>query len=672
MSGPTARRLILGTAGHIDHGKTALVRALTGVDTDRLAEEKERGITIDLGFAELGFEELGFEDVGPAASDATDGARAAVRFGIVDVPGHEGFVRNMLAGATGMDVAMLVVAADDGVMPQTREHLAILELLDVRRLVVVLSKCDVADPDWADLVEEEVRDAVAATRFAGAPIVRTSATAGTGLDDLRRVLLVAAGDVGRDADDVLLLPLDRVFTIRGTGTVVTGTLVSGRIGVGDTVRIRPGSLEARVRGLQSHGQEAPTAEAGARVAVALSGAGVEVEALARGQAVVAEPRWEASRMLTARLRMIRGTEWSLEDGQRVRVHLGTAEVMARCSVLEGAPDGSETGPGGDRALGPGEDGWVQLRLESPVVARVGMRLVIRAWSPVTTIGGGVVAETHAPRRRGPPDADLARDLADRIAGDSGARLRSALRAHGARGIHTDLIPVRTGLPPREAAEVLATELGEGAVRAGDGTIFGREVVRVFTRRVLDATAALHEAEPFRAGIDVAHARSLAPGGSHEGFADAALAAANGKELVVDAGFVRLREFAPSLSDDQRALMERVATFYEGVGLEAPETTDVPPELADDPAFHTILDTLERDGRLVRLDDRTRIDRATLDAAISRVSEAFGGRADLGPTDFREVIPVSRRYLLPILEHLDRRGITRFEGGVRAVRGEPDD
>jgi selenocysteine-specific elongation factor len=649
MSARSIRRLILGTAGHIDHGKTALVRALTGVDTDRLAEEKERGITIDLGFADL--------------------ADGDVRFGIVDVPGHEGFVRNMLAGATGMDVAMLVVAADDGVMPQTREHLAILELLDVRRLVVVLTKCDVADSDWADLVEEEVRDTIAATRFAGAAIVRTSAIAGTGLDELREALLAAAADVVRDARDTLLLPVDRVFTIRGTGTVVTGTLVSGRIAVGDTVRIRPGSAEARVRGLQSHGADAESAEAGARVAVALAGQGVDVDALGRGQALVAEPRWEASRMLTVRLRMVRRTEWTLADGQRVRVHLGTAEVMARCALLDRGPgDASEGAP---RELGPGEEGWVQLRLESAAVARVGMRLVIRAWSPVTTIGGGVVAELRSERRRGPIGGDVAANLEGRIAPDEAVRVRAALESHGARGVHVDLLPVSTGLPPDTVAQVLASGPFKQAARAGDGTVFSADTVRHFQRRVREAAATLHAAEPFRAGLDVAHARSLAPGDAHAAFADAALTVAVAAgDLVVEAGVVRLPDFVPSLSDVQRELMKRVASFYEAAGLEPPGLDGVPEDIRGDPAFHTILEMLERDGHLVRIDDGTRIDRSALDAAIDRVREAFTGRGDLGPTDFREVIPVSRRYLLPILEVLDRRGVTRFEGGVRRVEEDP--
>ncbi|MDT8369327.1 MAG: selenocysteine-specific translation elongation factor, partial [Longimicrobiales bacterium] len=285
------RRLILGTAGHIDHGKTALVRALTGVDTDRLAEEKARGITIDLGFAEL----------------ADDG----MSFGVVDVPGHEGFVRNMLAGITGIDLALLVVAAEEGVMPQTREHVAILDLLGVRRVIVALTKVDLVEPEWVDLVEEEVRELLEPTGFAAAPMVRTSVESGEGIEALRRGLREAA-EVAEapDEDDVTLLPVDRVFTVRGTGTVVTGTLVSGRIRVGEGVRVIPGGLEARVRGLQLHGGDVEVAGAGARVAVALAGEGVAPEAVERGRALVTEPLWEASSMLTVRVRVLPDTGWS--------------------------------------------------------------------------------------------------------------------------------------------------------------------------------------------------------------------------------------------------------------------------------------------------------------------------------------------------------------------------
>jgi selenocysteine-specific elongation factor len=333
------RRLILGTAGHIDHGKTALVKALTGVDTDRLKEEKERGITVDLGFAELI-------------------PREGVRFGVVDVPGHEGFIRNMLAGATGIDVALLVVAADEGVMPQTREHLSIMRLLAVPQLVVAVSKADLVEGEWLDLVMEEIRDLLDDSPYASASLVPVSSVTGQGLEklsDLLGALGLEAGD--RGAGDVARLPLDRVFTVRGAGTVVTGTLWTGALRVAGRVHILPGDREARIRSLQVHGHSVEEAKAGERVAVGLTGSRISHLDLSRGQTLVEEEGWTTSHMLTCRLSVLPGTGWEIEQGQRVRVHLGTAEIMARVALLEA-----------DRLDG-GEEGWAQLRLEQPLLGQ---------------------------------------------------------------------------------------------------------------------------------------------------------------------------------------------------------------------------------------------------------------------------------------------------------------
>src|SRR5690606_6716769 len=309
--------LVLGTAGHIDHGKTALVRALTGVDTDRLAEEKRRGITIDLGFANLRL---------------PDGQELAV----VDVPGHEAFIRNMLAGATGIDIVLLVIAADEGVMPQTREHLAIVDLLGVRCGVVAITKVDLVEREWLDLVMEDVRAALADTPFADAPLVPVSARTGEGLDALVAAIADAArATAERDHDDLFRLPIDRVFTIRGTGTVVTGTVWSGRLRVGAAVRVLPQDLHARVRGAQVHGRDAPCVSAGQRAALAL--AGVERDQLGRGDVIVADEAWAATTRLTALVRVLPASPWPLRTRQRVRFHLGTAEIMGRVRPLD-APE----------------------------------------------------------------------------------------------------------------------------------------------------------------------------------------------------------------------------------------------------------------------------------------------------------------------------------------------
>ncbi|PYQ38349.1 MAG: selenocysteine-specific translation elongation factor, partial [Acidobacteria bacterium] len=360
------RSLIVGTAGHIDHGKSALVRALTGVDPDRLKEEKERGITIDLGFAHL---------------DLGEGLVAS----FIDVPGHERFVRNMLAGAHGIDAVLLVVAADESVMPQTREHFHICRLLGIPRGLVALTKCDAADADMQALAEMEVRELVAGSFLADAPILRVSARTGQGLDALKDALRALARAVPpRPGEGLLRLPVDRAFTLRGFGTVVTGTLVSGTLAAGDEVEVPPGGRRARVRGLQVHGAPAERVEAGHRTAVNLSG--LEVHEIARGDVVTQPGTLRATSIVEAELTLLPGQR-ALKDQARLRVHIASAEVLARVRVLDGA------------AVAAGATARVQLRLESPAVAGRGDRLVLRSYSPAVTIGGAVVADPLAGKRR---------------------------------------------------------------------------------------------------------------------------------------------------------------------------------------------------------------------------------------------------------------------------------
>jgi selenocysteine-specific elongation factor len=630
------RNLILGTAGHIDHGKTSLVRALTGVDTDRLAEEKARGITIDLGFAEL-----------------TD---AQVRFGIVDVPGHEGFVRNMVAGATGMDVVLLVVSAEEGVMPQTREHLAIVELLGVRSLVVALTKSDLVDPDWLELAREDVRDLLADGLFAGSPIVATSAESGDGLEELRTALVEVTGEDGVvRSDDLMFLPVDRVFSVRGTGTVVTGTLWTGSVAVGARVRILPGGVEARVRGVQRHGQDADEAEAGSRAALALVGDGVEKEALHRGQAVVSLRGWEPSAMLTVRLRVLPGTGWEMEQGQRVRLHHGTAEVMARCVLLAG-----------DR-LGEGEEGWAQLRLEEPLAARVRQRFVLRSYSPMVTFAGGTVVESHPPKRRrsSDPPVDLLQAV---LEGQDDECVAAAVALARTSGAPERLLPVFTGLTPARCEAALRVLAQRGAVLT-DGSWVAPDVAEGLQVELMEAVDRVHRDEPFREGATVESLRAMAPAGSPRGLADTILGSlADSGTVEITGGLVARSGFSPTLTEAQEALREEVRRRYREAGLQPPTVVDLPAELRADPAFGHILRRLEQAGELVALDAELYCWRETLATAAARTVEALAGREDLGPADFKEVLPVSRRYLLPILRYFDGAGVTRNNGDVRAVLG----
>ena len=628
------RRLVLGTAGHVDHGKTALVHALTGVDTDRLQEEKERGITIDLGFAEL-----------------TDGAR---RIGVVDVPGHEGFIRNMVAGATGMDLVLLVVAADEGMMPQTREHLHIVTLLGVERLVVALTKVDLVEAEWLELVREEVAALLAGGPYGGAPIVATSSRTGEGIELLTETLLAAAEEgVDPDPSDPARLPLDRVFTVHGTGTVVTGTLRSGVLRVGDRVRILPGEIAGRVRGLQVHGRDVEEVRAGERTAVALSGPGLDRHTLSRGQALVAGDGWTEAGMLTARIHMLPATGWHIEAGQRVRVHLGTSEAMARCAVLKG------------EAVEPGAEGWVQLRMESPVLARARDAFVLRSFSPMTTIAGGRVAEIVPPRRGSLRDADAVR-LGEVLSGAPTRAVAAALELAGAAGVPEGALPVRTGFHPRVIAGALAELVVAGARACGGFVLAATEVARARTA-LLEAVDAHHRDEPLRPGVMAEMLRVSVARGAPATLVDQLLEElAREGEVMVQSGTVSRPGFTPNLTPDQEGAREALRTLYREAGIAPPTVDELPEALRRRTELWPLLRLLEVEGVLTSLHHGLFVWRDAVEAAIDAVGVELGGRKGLGPTDFREILPVTRKHLIPLLAHFDTRGVTVRRGGGREV------
>ncbi len=634
------RRLILGTAGHIDHGKTALVKALTGVDTDRLKEEKERGITVDLGFAEF-----------------TSGE--GVHFGVVDVPGHEGFIRNMLAGATGMDMVLLVVAADEGVMPQTREHLAIVRLLDVPALAVALTKIDLVEPEWMELVEGEIREILSGTRYSRAPILRVSARTGEGLGDLVSALGKLALDAQeRASGDVARLPLDRVFTIRGAGTVVTGTLWSGTLRLGERVRILPGDKEARVRSLQVHGRQVDDARAGSRVAVGLSGSGISHQELERGQALVQGGGWKVSSMLTCRISVLEDSRWDLEQGQRVRVHLGTSEVLARAALME------------EESLGSGEEGWVQLRLEAPILARVRDRLVLRTYSPVTTLGGGVVAEVLPRKRRAlaPGEGAL---LRARLSRDSGEGVMALLEMEGWNGVPRLALPQRTGLSPGALEEAVARILAEGRGREVEEVLFSRGRWEEGRRRLLEALDEYHRREPLRPGRPLEELRQVLPGSMGPRLAEAIIQGLSGEgTLELRRGFAALAGFCPTLSPAQEVLRGRIRSALQEAGLAPPSLRELTAELGGEGSLvEALLRVMEGSGEVVALEDGLFFRRDAVVEAGTGLVGSLGGADNLGPSDFRDALPLTRKHLLPLLRYFDTVGITTRRDENRSVARE---
>lgn len=625
--------LILGTAGHIDHGKTALVRALTGVDTDRLAEEKKRGITIELGFARYASES------GPS-------------FGIVDVPGHEGFVRTMVAGASGMDLVLLVVAADEGVMPQTREHLAIVRMLGVGGMVVAITKTDLVDDEWLDLVVDEVRELLAATPYEAAEIVPTSVRTGAGLPDLARAISRCAERARtRTADDLARLPVDRVFVMEGAGTVVTGTLWSGRLSRGSVVRILPRGDEARIRALQVHGAQVAEAVAGQRTAAALTGAVVRRGQIARGDVIVSNSSWSPSLMLTVALTALAGSGWRIETGQRVRVHLGTVEVMARLVLF-----------GLDEAV-PGEPVPAQLRLEAPVVARCGDRLVVRSYSPITTIAGGTVLEPVPPKRKRLSRAD--REALEALSKGGRQAVLGAAGLAGWAGLEVGALGVAAGWHGG------ANEDLPDLVWRLDGMLFDHDIVSAGEEKLLALVGRHHREHPLEPGVPLSALRAALPGRAHPRLADGlASRLAARSRLVIEGKVARLPGFEPALSPAEERLAERILTILGDAGLKAPDTNELRDTLGD-PGTEAVLRYLATQGRVRLLGDVYWVAAAALERAATRVSEELGGREGLGPADFREVLPVTRKHLIPILAYLDGRGVTqRLDGGRRVSSRAP--
>ena len=621
------RSFIVGTAGHIDHGKSALVLSLTGTDPDRLKEEKERGITIDLGFAH---------------TDLGEGVVAS----FIDVPGHERFVRNMLAGAHGIDDVVLVVAADESVMPQTREHFQICRLLGVRHGLVALTKCDVADAEMQALAEMEVRELVAGSFLEGAEVLRVSARTGEGLDRLRAALRALAGRSGeRPASGLLRLPVDRVFTLRGFGTVVTGTLVSGVVKTGEEVEILPAGRRARVRGLQVHGEAADTVKAGSRAAVNL--AGVEVEDLARGDVLAHPGTLRASSILDVELSLLPG-EKPLKDQARVRIHLASAERLGRVRLL------------GTSRLGPGESAPAQLRLESPAVAGRGDHLILRSYSPATTIGGGVVLDPLPPRRRRPTGAASGADLATAAA--------ALVEESGAGGVDAPTVAARLTVP---LAELVAVLDGSSEV-----VLVGREPVRLLSARALaslaeaarDRLQRFHAEFPLKAGMPLEELKRRVFAHAPEGAFERALEVLAGRgELKRETDTVALARHAVRLSPAEEAARDALVTRARAAGLAGIDPAGGGAPAGDARVSERVLRMLLEDGRLRRVGDMV-VDAAVLDELKAEVRRRWppGSRLDVGA--FKDLTGLSRKFVIPLLEYLDRERVTRRSGNERLVLG----
>jgi selenocysteine-specific elongation factor len=618
------RHVVIGTAGHVDHGKTALVKALTGVDTDRWEEERRRGITIDLGFAPL---------------DLGGGLTASV----VDVPGHEDFVRNMVAGATGIDVALLVIAADEGIMPQTSEHLAILEFLGVGAGVVAVSKADLVEPEWLDLVTADVRDRLRRSSIRWEEPVACSAVAGTGQEALRAALgRSATRAIQRADDDLFRMPVDRAFSVAGAGTVVTGTTWSGAVRVGDEVRVLPGAARSRIRRVEVHGHERDRAEPGRRTALALPG--VERHDVIRGCVVVAGDGWRETTVLDGILTVMADAR-PITQRSRVRLHLGTAEVMARVTPAAAA-------------IAPGETGAARLRLEAPIVARWGDRAVLRSYSPVHTIGGVVVVDPDPPARPRRPVA-----LEGRADPDMARRLGAFAAADGVRGLSAADATVRVGFHPSRAPEAIQAARDAGTVVLVGDRLLAPARVQAAEGTVRDTLARHHREHPLALGMPLELVRAEV--------GDASLADAvcrvleQGGVLAVEGGVARLATHRPALGPDEERWANAIGTALEQAGYEGrtvPELSTAAPG----PSALTLAEYLVRIGRATRVGRERYYDAEAVLRLRGEILDEIAKRGTATPAELRARTGLSRKYLIPILEWLDGGGFTVRAGDARRL------
>jgi selenocysteine-specific elongation factor len=630
----TAPSLVLGTAGHIDHGKSTLVKALTGTDPDRLAEEKERGITIELGFAQL---EL-------------PGGRT---MGVVDVPGHERFVRQMVAGATGIDVVLLVVAADDGIMPQTREHLAIIDLLGIPRGVVAITKADLADAEWLELVAEEVRALLVGTSIDGAPVVPVSAKSGAGLPELLATIdEVAAEAEARHSSLPLRLPVDRVFTIAGAGTVVTGTLWSGVARRDDQVELMPSGKRGRIRSVQMHGAAAEKAVAGNRVALNI--AGLDTGDIARGD-IVAEPgTLTVTDRFDARVTYLASESKPLESGTRVHVHHGTREVLGRVLFMDA------------EALRPGESGLAQLRLEEPLSPRYDDRFIIRSYSPMWTIGGGVVLDVLPPRRttlrpheRELLDALVIHDL-------SGAAV--GLLASRALPMTSAQVAVAIGVPRATVADDLNKATLERLKVGGETYYVTAEAQGVLLESAERELLAFHDANPNATGLGIAALRDRVDRRLEPKVFDSLLALAAGQGRVVLAGAEVRHPAAAStaLAAESEATGKLLALLREQA-LAPATTAELAAEAGVDPGVaRKVLGRLATDGAVVRLGPDLHFDAAAVERARGQIVGYLTEHGTMLAKDARDATGSSRKYVVPLLEYFDAQGVTRRDGDTRTL------
>jgi len=631
------KQIILGTAGHIDHGKTSLVKAMTGIDTDRLKEEKERGITIELGFAHL---ELPSGQI----------------LGIVDVPGHEKFVKHMVAGATGVDLVALVIAADEGVMPQTREHLEICQLLKVRKGLVVLTKIDMVDQEWLELVKEDVAAFLSGTFLENAPIVPVSSVTGQGIKELVGVLDTLAKEVPeRETSGFFRLPVDRVFTMKGFGTVVTGTTMSGQIRTADEVTIYPQRLDARIRGIQVHNQEMNEVSAGLRTAINLQG--VEKEQLERGNVLATKDSLRATRMVDVVLDHLRSAPRKLKNRAKVRFHTGTSEIIATVVLL----DRDE--------LNPGDTCFAEIRLEAPVAVLARDRYVLRSYSPVRAIAGGEILNAAPQRKKRFSEAALS-ELKILNSGNLSEITEQFVLASRFDGVEQSALPFLTNASRKKLEEIMKSLQAKKKIIQYDkekGTLIHAENLKNARDQILSILNQYHKDFPLKVGLLKEELRSKTAGSGDSKLFNFLVTQLGQEEIVVqEKEILRLKEHRVTLAQDQEKVRQQIEEIYLKGALQPPYFKELTEKFPGNSGTD-VLQVMVKDGILIKVKEDLFFHKDVIEELKERLVAVLKQKGEIDTPQFKDMTGASRKYTIPLLEYFDITQLTMRIGDKRVLR-----
>lgn len=636
------QNVIVGTAGHVDHGKTCLIKALSGIDTDRLKEEKKRGITIELGFANL---------------IDTDG----VHIGIIDVPGHEKFVKNMLAGIGGIDLVLLVVALDEGVMPQTVEHFEILKMLQIRQGIVVLTKSDTVDSDWADMVEEDVRELIKGSFLEQAELIRVSSYTGENIDVLRQKIVTMAKQAGkrREEKELFRLPIDRVFTMEGFGTVVTGTLVEGMCEAGEEVMVYPQERLLKIRGVQSHGQKEEKACAGQRTAINL--AGIKKEELSRGQVLAYPGSLVNSTMVDATLRLFDSTQRKLKNGDRVHLSYGSAQAIGKVILLD------------CEVVEAGQEALVQIRFDDPICVKRNDKFIIRFYSPVETFGGGTILNPAADKhKRG--QEDIIESLRLKKTGTDMEILEQMVNEESRRFPEAKDLAAWMDLTVSEAEQMLDTLRNKKKIlHLNDGSFVGKAYWEKVSELANQVLAHFHRENPIVEGMDREELKSRLAERMHlkSGKKAEALMAEleKRKVITIQGSIVSVAGFTVSYSDEASQMMTDMENIYKKAGIEVPSTDELVGAYKDRKQARQVLSELTKKGILVKAGTGVLMHKEHWDRALSVLRDHLASHPQITLGEFRDLLGTSRKYAVMLLETYDQMKITKKIGDARVLGGK---